>query len=163
MHEHNYEQCPHCYESTARWIDNQLEELDDELKEKIVPLGSDTPISPEPDVDVNETDIDNAIELFTIYIVANVGILLAEPIGDAPDDDEQLYDDYDNDWAYYYEDYYYYNTETVRRTLRGRYRRNITKLFGSCYCVYGGSDCRTVIVRSYCSKLDNGHAEHNTQ
>ena len=101
------------YDASAHYIESQLEDLDDEkLKEKVTPRGANRAISSEPDaVELDEAEIDAAIELFEGLMRSFVDLLYALPVGVKPTEDDPLFEDLSGDWEWTYEDYAYADTE----------------------------------------------------
>ena len=97
----------------ARYIESALEDLDEELKEKVSPKGAGKKLSKQPVVSITEHAINMAITLFEELMNVRAGVLKAEPVGDKPDDREEplYYDTEGTEWQWYYEEYYYYYEE----------------------------------------------------
>ena len=105
----------HYYLLQASFIESHLEALDSEvLAEKVIPRGAGRPLSEQPpDVDITETEIDGAMELFSeLMDTAYAYLLTAVPIGAKPTEGDPLYSDIDGEWEWYYEEYAYYETDT---------------------------------------------------
>ena len=101
------------YDASALYIESQLEDLDDEkLKGKLTPRGANRSVSSEPDaVEIDEAEIDAAIELFEDLMTDLADLLYALPVGVKPTDGDELFEDLSGDWEWYYEEYYYHETE----------------------------------------------------
>ena len=99
-----------CYEGFA-YIENALEDLDKELKEKLTPKGANKKISKQPRVNANESQLGEGIEFFEKLLEDYAGMLLATPVGDRPFEEDALYEEEEGDWEWYYVEYYYYYEE----------------------------------------------------
>ena len=102
----------HHHECSADFIVSQLEEFDEELKEKVKPKGSRNAISPEPQsVELDQDQIERAISFFQTYIEEFEDILYAAPEGIKPTEGAPLYEDIRGDWEWYYQEQTYFNPE----------------------------------------------------
>lgn len=96
------------------FVVSQLEDLGgEELKEKLIPRGYQRAISEEPtEVEIDEDEVDEAIELFIEFFDDYSDLLYALPVGAKLTDDMELFEELQGDWEWYYEEYYYYETVT---------------------------------------------------
>ena len=121
--------CPCCEFDRAHgqsYIRGQFEDLDEELSEKVKPRGASRPLSPIPELNLTEQQIDDAIAFFEqmfgeseeLEIVKSVlGMLRAQAVGEPQYDveDERLapqFDDEDDNWEWLHEDFEYHNSTT---------------------------------------------------
>ena len=125
----------HQHQVADLWIVDCLEEMDDDLRQRVTPKGASNAISALPgDTQIEDDDIERSIAFFQAYIQEYRLLLYAEPVGEKPSGNDPSFDDVRGDWQWKYQDYAYENAQGT--TIDEEKKDELSLLLLDLYVVY---------------------------